>query len=67
METIAKAARPEKPVESGKEGRREKANKIGVATRYDFGGGVLTPYGGLLPLAALLEKLEFLHSCCARS
>ena len=61
METIAKAARPEKPVESGKERRRGKANKIGAATRYDFGGGVLTPYGGLLPLAALLEKLGFLQ------
>jgi len=60
MEKIAKAPRPEKPVESGKERPRGKANKIGAATRYDFEGGVLTPYGGLLPLAALLEKLEFL-------
>lgn len=60
MEKIAKAPRREKLVESGKEGARGKANKIGAATRYDFEGGVLTPYGGLLPLAALLEKLEFL-------
>jgi Transposase DDE domain group 1 len=60
VEKIAKAPRREKLVESGKEGRRGKANKIGAATRYDFEGGVLTPYGGLLPLAALLEKLEFL-------
>ena len=59
MEKIAKAARREKPVESGKEVTKGKANKIGADTRYDFGGGVLTPYGGLLPLAALLEKLEF--------
>lgn len=59
MEKIAKAPRAEKTVESGKEGPRGKANKIGADTRYDFGGGVLTPYGGLLPLAALLEKLEF--------
>ncbi len=59
MEKIAKAPRPEKPVESGKERTPGSANKIGADTRYDFGGGVLTPYGGLLPLAALLEKLEF--------
>ena len=61
MEKIAKEPRPEKPVERGKEGTRGKANKIGAATRYDFKGGVLTPYGGLLPLAALLEKLGFLQ------
>lgn len=60
MERITKEARPEKPVERGKEPKRGKANKIGADTKYDFGGGVLTPYGGLLPLAALLEKLEFL-------
>lgn len=59
MEKIAKAARREKGVESGKERALGKANKIGADTRYDFGGGVLTPYGGLLPLAALLEKLGF--------
>ena len=61
MEKITKATRPEKAVASGKEGTRGKANKIGAATRYDFKGGVLTPYGGLLPMAALLEKLEFLQ------
>jgi len=66
MEKIAKAPRPEKPVERGKERTRGKANKIGAATRYDFGGGVLTPYGGLLPLAALLEKLEFLQLLCEK-
>jgi hypothetical protein len=61
MEKIAKAQRAEKLVERGKEGTRGKANRIGATTRYDFEGGVLTPYGGLLPLAALLEKLEFLQ------
>ncbi len=60
MESIAKGRRPEKPVESGKGLKAGKANKVGAMTRYDFGGGVLTPYGGLLPLAALLEKLDFL-------
>jgi len=38
MEKIAKAPRPEKPVERGKEGTSGKANKIGAATRYDFEG-----------------------------
>lgn len=61
MEKIAKGARREKAVASGKERTRGRANRIGAATRYDFGGGVLTPYGGLLPLAALLEKLEFVQ------
>ena len=60
MERVTKERRSEKPVKSGKERTGGKANKIGADTRYDFGGGVLTPYGGLLPLAALLEKLDFL-------
>ena len=35
------------------------ANKIGTATPYDFEGKNLTAYGGLLPVATMLEKLEF--------
>src|SRR6266852_5993497 len=34
-------------------------NKIGAATHYDFEARNLTAYGGLLPVAAMLEKLEF--------
>ena len=34
-------------------------NKIGAATPYDFHGKNLTPYGGLLPVATMLEKLGF--------
>lgn len=34
-------------------------NKIGASTPYDFSGKNLTPYGGLLPVAAMLEKLGF--------
>jgi Transposase DDE domain group 1 len=60
METIAKGASREKPAERGEPRAAGKASRIGAATRYDFGGGVLTPYGGLLPLAALWEKLGFL-------
>jgi di/tricarboxylate transporter len=60
METIAKGASREKPAQRGEQRAAGKASRIGAATRYDFGGGVLTPYGGLLPLAALWEKLGFL-------
>jgi len=34
-------------------------NKISAATKYSFTGKNLTAYGGLLPVAAMLEKLEF--------
>jgi hypothetical protein len=34
-------------------------NKINASTPYDFNGKNLTPYGGLLPVATLLEKLGF--------
>jgi hypothetical protein len=33
------------------------ANKIGASTPYDFEGRNLTAYGGLLPVATMLEKL----------
>jgi hypothetical protein len=32
---------------------------IGVATPFDFGAKNLTPYGGLFPVATMLEKLGF--------
>src|SRR5713101_365393 len=34
-------------------------NKINASTPYDFRGKNLTPYGGLLPVATMLEKLGF--------
>ena len=34
-------------------------NKIGASTPYDFQGRNLTAYGGLLPVATILEKLGF--------
>ena len=34
-------------------------NKIGASTAYDFEGKNLTAYGGLLPVATMLEKLGF--------
>ena len=36
-----------------------KPMKIGAATPYDFQGSNLTAYGGLLPVATMLEKLQF--------
>src|ERR1700736_4557612 len=34
-------------------------NKIGASTPFDFSGKGLIPYGGLLPVATMLEKLGF--------
>src|SRR5947209_4878573 len=34
-------------------------NKINASTPYDFSGRNLTPYGGLLPVITMLEKLGF--------
>ena len=34
-------------------------NKINASTPYDFNGKNLTPYGGLLPVFTMLEKLGF--------
>ncbi len=34
-------------------------NKIGGSTPFDFNGRNLTPYGGLLPVITMLEKLDF--------
>jgi len=48
--------------EPAKQGVRDVAsepNKIGASTPYDFGARNLTAYGGLLPVATLLEKLGF--------
>lgn len=34
-------------------------NRIESSTPFDFEGRTLTPYGGLLPVASMLEKLQF--------
>jgi hypothetical protein len=34
-------------------------NRIGASTPYDFEAKNLTAYGGLLPVATMLEKLRF--------
>ena len=43
----------------GPEGALAEANKIGALTPYNFQGKNLTAYGGLLPVATMLEKLGF--------
>jgi stalled ribosome alternative rescue factor ArfA len=46
----------------GKQGPQEIApepNKINASTPFDFSGKNLTPYGGLLPVLTMLEKLGF--------
>jgi len=47
------------PVKQGPEKTPPEPNKIGACTAYDFHGKSLTPYGGLLPMATMLEKLGF--------
>ena len=43
----------------GPERDKPDPNKIGASTPFDFSGRGLTPYGGLLPVATMLEKLGF--------
>ncbi len=47
------------PVKQGPERVSSEPNKIGASTPYDFAGKNLTPYGGLLPVITMLEKLGF--------
>lgn len=51
--------RPKTPARQGSEDSYREPNKIGASTPYDFCGKNLTPYGGLLPVATMLEKLGF--------
>jgi len=47
------------PEKQGSEDSASEPNKINASTAYDFHGKNLTPYGGLLPVVAMLEKLDF--------
>jgi hypothetical protein len=47
------------PGEQGPEETLSEPNKINGSAPYDFNGKNLTPYGGLLPVIAMLEKLGF--------
>jgi len=53
-ENNRKALKKQEPEKSGRE-----PNKINAYTAYDFSGKNLTPYGGLLPVITMLEKLDF--------
>jgi hypothetical protein len=47
------------PVPQGSQDIAPKPNKINASTPYDFSAKNLTPYGGLLPVITMLEKLGF--------
>ncbi len=47
------------PAKQGSEEAAPEPNKINASTPYDFSGRNLTPYGGLLPVVTMLEKLGF--------
>jgi hypothetical protein len=47
------------PAKQGAEVVTPEANKIGASTPFDFEAKNLTAYGGLLPVATMLEKLGF--------
>ena len=47
------------PEKQGPEPTAPEANKINASTPFDFTGKNLTPYGGLLPVITMLEKLGF--------
>jgi hypothetical protein len=47
------------PVKQGPEKASPEPNKINASTPFDFTGKNLTPYGGLLPVITMLEKLDF--------
>jgi len=47
------------PAKQGADAVISEPNKIGASTPYDFEGKNLTAYGGLLPVATMLERLDF--------
>jgi len=47
------------PAKQGEQTMNRKPMKIGASTPYDFEGTNMTAYGGLLPVATMLEKLQF--------
>ena len=59
MVTSRKQDSDKRPVKQGPEKAAPEPNKINASTPYDFNGKNLTPYGGLLPVITMLEKLGF--------
>src|SRR5437870_8808548 len=54
-----KEHRKKKPARQAVQESASEPNKIGASTPYEFKGKSLTAYGGLLPVATMLEKLGF--------
>lgn len=59
MVTNANQSKRRKPVNQGVQGDIPEPNKIGASTPFDFEARNLTAYGGLLPVATMLENLGF--------
>ena len=59
MVTDEKQDSEKSPIKQGSPRASPEPNKIGAATPFDFTGRNLTPYGGLLPVITMLEKLDF--------
>src|SRR6267154_6100767 len=59
MVTDKKKDSRKKAGKQGSEDGAPESNKINASTPYDFNGKNLTPYGGLLPVITMLEKLGF--------
>ncbi|MDP2997707.1 MAG: transposase [Bryobacterales bacterium] len=59
MVTNRKQHSAKTPVNQGPEEIAPEPNRIGASTPFDFAGKNLTPYGGLLPVITMLEKLGF--------
>src|SRR5215831_3143065 len=47
------------PAKQGAEAVISEPNKLGASTPFDFDSRNLTAYGGLLPVATMLERLQF--------
>ena len=59
MVSNADQIKPRRPVNQGVHADTPGPNKIGASTPYDFEARNLTAYGGLLPVATMLENLGF--------
>src|SRR2546430_3108330 len=59
MVTNRKKHSEKTPVKQGPDDIAPEPNKINGSTPYDFNGKNLTPYGSLLPVITMLEKLGF--------
>ena len=59
MVTVSPKHSCKTPVPQAPPEQAKKPHKISASTKYNFKGKNLTPYGGLFPVATMLEKLGF--------